>query len=327
MPRQTLMTHDPLWVPLLSHYRDDGGIDHDRMKAHLEHIAPHVTQIMLAGSTGDGWEIGNDRLAALVDFAAQEMGAGTRVMMGTLAPGTDDVVARINLVERRLSQDAALAARFVGVTVCPPVEPDADQKRIRAHFEAVFARTSSPVSVYQLPQVTGCSIAPETFSALATNPRVIMFKDSGGNDEVAESVEDCAKVTMLRGAEGGYAKAVSGQGYGGWLLSSANAFGKELRDIEAALRHGDREKATRLSDTLGAMIARLFSAAADEGGANAFSNANRAADHLRAYGKSWKSAPAPYKQNGDRLSESLIAQAAEICAPTIDLAEAGYLHQ
>ena len=327
MPKQTLMKRDPLWVPLLSHYRDDGSIDHDRMKAHLDQLAAHVTQIMLAGSTGDGWEIGNDRLSSLVDFAARAMGAGTRLMVGTLAPGTDDVIARVNLVESQVAADPALAERFVGVTVCPPVEPGADQERIMAHYNAVFARTSSQVSVYQLPQVTGCTIMPETFSKLATNPRVIMFKDSGGSDEVADSVADCGQVSMLRGAEGGYAEAVSGQGYGGWLLSSANAFGKELREIEAALRQGDMEKATRLSDTLGKLISRLFAAASDESGANAFSNANRAADHLRAYGKSWKSAPAPYKQNGERLSQSLIAQAADICAEMIDLAEAGYLHR
>ena len=48
---------DPLWVPVLSHYRRDGvgRIDPGRTAARIAALRPHVRQILLAGSTGDGY--------------------------------------------------------------------------------------------------------------------------------------------------------------------------------------------------------------------------------------------------------------------------------
>jgi dihydrodipicolinate synthase/N-acetylneuraminate lyase len=144
---------------------------------------------------------------------------------------------------------------------------------------------------------------------------------------VAASGRDFSPTVMLRGAEGGYAEAVTGGGYDGWLLSTANVFGKELRQVEAALRSGKTDEARALSDRLGGIVSSLFDAAADETGANAFSNANRAADHLRAYGARWEAVPPPLKQNGEPLAVELVERAAKICKELIDLDGAGYLNQ
>lgn len=327
MSKHTLTEQDPLWVPLLAHYHAGGDLDHSRMEAHLNEVSSQVTQIMLAGSTGDGWEIDDRRFQALIEFAAQKVAGRVRVMFGALAPDTASVIARIRMVEERLSQEPGLSQRYVGVTVCPPVDPEATQADIFLHYKEVLRQTSSELSLYQLPQVTGCKMSPETVQKLAEDPRVIMFKDSSGEDEVAASGRDISPTVMLRGAEGGYAEAVTGGGYDGWLLSTANVFGKELRQVEAALRSGKTDEARALSDRLGGIVSSLFDAAADETGANAFSNANRAADHLRAYGARWEAVPPPLKQNGEPLAVELVERAAKICKELIDLDGAGYLNQ
>jgi 4-hydroxy-tetrahydrodipicolinate synthase len=274
---------DPLLAPVLTHYRPDGSVDADRMLAHLASLGPDVRQIMLAGSTGDGWELDDARFEALLDLAGAL--PDTRLLFGALRRTTDAVIDRIARVEARVAASPALRVRFEGVAVCPPVESDADQDRIVGHFEAVLAATRCPIAVYQLPQVTGCRIAPATLATLAASPRVVMFKDSSGEDTVAAAGLDYAGVVLVRGAEGGYLDALRPAGpYHGWLLSTGNALAAPLKRIHALREAGDRKEAAALSGQVSGVVAALFAASADEGGANAFSNANRAMDHLRAHG-------------------------------------------
>ena len=54
-PESRALAADPLWVPLLTHYRGDApaAVDHARMAAHVASLRPSVRQFLLAGSTGD----------------------------------------------------------------------------------------------------------------------------------------------------------------------------------------------------------------------------------------------------------------------------------
>ena len=58
-----------LWCPLLAHYRDDGGLDFQRMEAHFNFVAAQVKGFLIPGSTGDGWELSDRETAAVVEFA------------------------------------------------------------------------------------------------------------------------------------------------------------------------------------------------------------------------------------------------------------------
>jgi 4-hydroxy-tetrahydrodipicolinate synthase len=62
-------TTDRLWVPLLTHYCQTSGsvkADPERMGAHLAYIRPSVRQFLIAGSTGDGWEMNFETFLDLV---------------------------------------------------------------------------------------------------------------------------------------------------------------------------------------------------------------------------------------------------------------------
>ncbi len=319
---------DPLWVPLLTHYRPNGSVDLPRMAAHLQSLAPHVRQIMLAGSTGDGWEVDETQFEALLDFAAGDLPVGTRILFGALRPGTDEVIARIARIEDRLSTNPALRDRFCGIVVCPPVDPEADQAQIAAHYAAVLSASTSDIAAYQLPQVTGCRMAPETLDTISAEPRITMFKDSSGEDHVAGSGHSFGGALLVRGAEGGYLDALSPRGpYHGWLLSTGNALAAPLRRILELDREGDASEAGALSAKVSDTVARVFAVAVDEGGANAFSNANRAMDHLRAYGSEWRNSPAALKVSGDSLSETLLERVSDIASGLLNVGLDGYMQQ
>ncbi len=303
-------TVDRLWVPLLTHFRrgDGGGtrVDGERTVAHLRALRPHVRQFLLAGSTGDGWDLTTDHFDDLLRLTRRaEAFAGCRLLIGVLRPTTEAVVAWARRVEHELGRDRGSAGAYVGLAVCPPVDPGASQAAILAHYRAVLAATTSDLAVYQLPQVTGCAIEPDTMRILAAEPRVTMFKDTSGGDAVARSglVSGLTSgLTMVRGAEGGYVDALRPTGgYDGWLLSTGNAFGPLLRrmlDLHAA---GQSERAGDLSAVMTRMVDALFREAGALRFGNPFSNANKAADHLLAAGWDWREAPPPVTVGGHDL--------------------------
>jgi dihydrodipicolinate synthase/N-acetylneuraminate lyase len=320
---------DPLWVPVLSHYRREGvgRLDPERTAAHIAALRPHVCQILLAGSTGDSWELDAAAVAELVRLARQPdpLGGDCRLLFGALRPTTEEVIERAAAIERLLADGPRPAAAVVGLAVCPPVDPAADEGVILRHYARVLAATTLPVAVYELPQVTRCSLTPRVVEELAQNPRIIMFKDSGGVDTIANAGA-ATGLTALRGAEGGYAAALRPHGpYDGWLLSTGNVFPDLLQAIARSLRQGEAAAARSTSDALSAAVERLFRAASSVPFGNAFSNANRAGDHVLAWGKRWRDTEPPVTVSGATLPVDLLAEAEAAIASVRPVPEEGYL--
>lgn len=318
---------DQLWVPILTHYRG-GSVDPGRMGAHMRSLRPYVRSVLVAGSTGDGWDLDARGFGEVLEAlrGAEAFSPQVEVLIGLLQPSTERVLARLDQTTAFLGR-TAIAAKVVGVAVCPPVDGDIDQAGIMRHFMAVIDASPWPVSVYQLPQVTGCSLEPETISALARHRNVAMFKDSSGVDLVARADNDYGDLIMVRGAEGSYAEHLCPQGrYHGWLLSTGNAFAKPLRDILQAHTDGRPAYADKISRLLSADIDMLFADAATIPFGNAFSNANRAADHILAYGSAgWRNVEPPVTISGLRLPVHLLETAERIVSRHIEIARPGYL--
>jgi dihydrodipicolinate synthase/N-acetylneuraminate lyase len=319
---------DPLWVPVLSHYRGAGDLDVDRMAAQIRALRPHLRQLMLAGSTGDGWELGEPAFEQVIALAwrTDVLDRDCPLLLGVLRPTTEAVLRRLAVVERMVGELPETAAPVLGVAVCPPVDPAATQAAILRHFERLAAATSLPIAIYQLPQVTGCAIAPETMREMSGWQRVVMFKDSSGADAVVAARGLHRDVVLLRGAEGDYAEALApAVGYDGWLLSTGNSFPASLRELARRLAAGDADGAGRLSNDLTRAVGGLFAAAGSVGFGNAFSNANRAGDHILAWGARWDRAAPPCTISGQQLPRELLAAAAAALAAVGEMPKVGYL--
>lgn len=301
---------DPLWVPVLTHYdgSPDPRLDRARTAAHLRHITSHVRQYLIAGTTGDGWEMPDNVFEDWLDLARDPdvLTPEHTVLFGAFAETTDAVVARAQAIENAI-EDRSLAATYAGLTVCAPVAADATQNEILQHFERILEATTSPIAIYQLPQVVQCEIAPETFAALAKdNPRITLFKDTSGEDAVAASGFETGSARLLRGAEGDYARQLKPNGpYDGWLLSTANGLAPQLRAIAGMIADGRRDDAEAASAKLTTLVEGLFAAADGLPLGNPFSNANRALDHIMAHGAKWRTAPARLG-SGDQLPEPFL---------------------
>jgi 4-hydroxy-tetrahydrodipicolinate synthase len=321
------MKADRLWVPLLTHYRKSGSlieVDVERTAAHLSFIRPWVSQLLLAGSTGDGWEMRPEQLLDVLHLAEHKALRGGRFLVGALQPTTDAVIERARAIEDALQKAQRRTGEYCGLAVCPPVDAGASQADILRHYRRILQETRGPIAVYQLPQVTHCSIEPDTIRAISEDPRVTMFKDTSGTDAVAASGFDA--VGLVRGAEGAYVEMLQPAGpYDGWLLSTGNAFGPLLRRMLDLLDSGDAERAADLSNAMTRVVTELFAEASKVPFGNPFSNANRAVDHLWAHGSSWREAPLPVTISGSELPADLIAFAFEHTSGVLSLPEQGYL--
>ncbi len=318
---------DQLWVPLLTHFVG-GSVAVDRMRSHMRALRPHVRSILLAGSTGDGWELDARRFGEVLEVLrdAEAFPSEVEVLIGLLRPSTKDVLARLEQVVTFVERTTP-AARIAGVAVCPPIGVDMDQAGIVRHCMAVIEASPWPVSLYQLPQITRCIMEPGTVSTLARHPNVAMFKDSSGADLVAWADKDYGDLLLVRGAEGSYVDHLRPEGrYHGWLLSTGNAFASPLRDILQAHADGNAALAAELSRGLDGDVNDLFAAANTVSFSNAFSNANRAADHVLAHGVAgWRNAAHPETIGGQPLPTHLLETAERIVSKHVPETRLGYL--
>lgn len=299
-----------LWFPPLTYYRADGSLDFDRMEQMLARVHPHCQGVLVPGSTGDGWILPEAEQEAIVRRFLKGFSFGRfRMFLGALKPTAADTktaVARWCELLREVSGEAedagAMAALGVdGFVICAP-----NGVRDPAAQEATLAEVLElglPMAFYQLPQVTGVLVEPALVAALAERyPNLILGKDSGGGDELAKSRLLSRRLMLLRGAEGDPTAMLRGEGavYDGLLLSTVNCFPAEYDALLAG---------TGSFGAFGEVIAETFAAAGAAPVSNAFSDANRAMDHVLYHGKKTLERPAPLCIGGRPLPMELVALA------------------
>ena len=326
-----------LWCPTLTHFRAPGELDEARIRRHLDHLAPYVKGLLVPGSTGEGWEMNDDeirRLLAVVSAAAQAAGIG--VLIGVLKHTVADVLRCIDTTvsslesrTRASTPEAALArSGVVGFTVCPPKGSDLAQTEIDGALCRILER-GLPTALYQLPQVTGNEMSPETVARLAGRyPNFYLFKDTSGADRVAASGLEFDGVSLVRGAEGGYANWTHGGNgpYDGFLLSTANVFAPQLHTLLDLLDRGRGAEAQKLSGRIETVVKQTFALVADFPGGNAFTNANKVLDHVMAYGAAARDQEPPLLYSGARLPAEFVDQAVAFLRAAGLFSDAGYLH-
>ena len=111
--------------------------------------------------------------------------------------------------------------------------------------------------------------------------RIVLFKDTSDEDKVIDSKIDFGDLKFLRGAEKNYFDHIKPRGkYDGFLLSTANCFGKVLREILKEVEKNNFKKAENLSKKLSDVIRVSFDKGEKLNFGNPFSNVNKAFLHV-----------------------------------------------
>jgi dihydrodipicolinate synthase/N-acetylneuraminate lyase len=325
-----------LWCPLLTHYKNDGSIDFDRMRAHFNHIVPGIKGYLIPGSTGDGWELTDEETMQVLDFAVRMVREhDAHLFLGVLKPDAEkmkktigEMLKGLQEITGRGEEPSFLAeAGVAGFTVCPPAGESLEQATIEDELSQIL-EMGFPTVLYQLPQVTKSEIAPTTFETLAGKfSNLIFFKDSSGFDRIALSGAETGGVYLVRGAEADYVRWLKETGgpYDGFLLSTANCFSVELLEIIEKIEEGDGKTAEEISRRVSGVIEEMFRLVLTVPSGNAFINSNKAIDHYRAYGPGASKKEGPVLHGGVRLSDDIIAATEEILKRFAMMPERGYL--
>ena len=193
---------------------------------------------------------------------------------------------------------------------------------------AATLRRGLPTALYQLPQITLNEMCHELVAALARQfPNFILFKDTSGADHVALSGQKLENIFLVRGAEGDYVrwlKAAKGP-YDGFLLSTANCFGREFHQIIEDLAARRVKAAQEMSERLTSCIHEVFGIVTGLPHGNPFANANKAMDHFFAYGRKAAGAPPPRLHAGSSLPVEVLRATGEALSRHGLMPAQGYL--
>jgi len=311
-----------LWCPMITHYDRGGGIDAQRMAAHLRHLSPHVKGFLIPGSTGDGWELSDSETRRLLETGIGEITRlNLQLLVGTLKTEADAAIRAmrdtVDWLESSTGEgniENSLARSHVcGFTVCPPRGKELTQQQIGAALGSIL-ESGLPTALYQLPQITLNEMQPELVAALAKQfPNFILLKDTSGADHVALSGQKLENVFLVRGAEGDYARwlKVARGPYDGFLLSTANCFARQFHQILEDLAARRLKAAQEMSERLTACINEVFGIVTGLPHGNPFANANKAMDHFFAWGPKAQAAAPPRLHAGACLHADVIRATGE----------------
>lgn len=324
-----------LWCPPIVHYDENGKLDQERSRKHLNRLVRSVHTFLLSGSTGDGWELSGEEKKELLGFYMDEAERlPFQMLIGVLEPEEGAAAVKIKewaeylmrKAETKTPADAMRKCHICGFTVCAPRGAERKQREIRNELEKILM-LDYPTVIYQLPQITENEISPETTAFLAEKyPNFYMFKDTSGTDRVKRSEKSYGNVFFVRGAEGDYERwsRFSGGCYDGFLLSSANTFGDELLAVLEALQEGRIKEAEAVSSMVSGIIGDVFEALQSLEGGNVFANANKCIDHILAYGKQWETYKGPMRHCGMRIPEEYLKKTYDILEKAGKVPEKGY---
>ncbi len=326
-----------LWSPLLTHYREDGSIDLERMTAHFRFVSPWVKGLLIPGTTGDGWEFNDEETLQVTEFAlSMAKGYKAKLLLGVLrtdAEAVKGVISRMrSLIDRKKpglsgTVEGLGASGVCGFAVCPPKGKGMPQEEIEAALSGILD-LGLPTALYQLPTVTRNEVSPETFERLARRyPHLIFFKDSSGRDLIPLSDVDKGDVFLVRGGEGDYIRwlKIAGGVYDGFLLSVTNSFSAELAALVSALEDGDRQTAGDISERITKALFNTIGLVKALPCGNVFTNANKAIDHFYAFGPGASGKEGPMLKGGVRIPGEVIAATADILADCRLMPSKGYL--
>jgi dihydrodipicolinate synthase/N-acetylneuraminate lyase len=325
-----------LWCPPLTHYKKNGQLDEDRMTAHWVFMLPHVNAFLLPGSTSEGWEMTDDEVSTLLDFALEFAERfDIRLLIGALKTTAPDTCEMLSNTVRWIKEKTGIPdttkalthSRVCGFTVCPPHGTGLTQDEIQAAMKSVLD-LGLPTALYQLPQITGNEMSPGAVFDLAEHyPNLIFLKDSSGKDTVALEDKGKSGIWFMRGAEGDYAKWLkeSGGPYDGLLVSTANCFARQLRQLMTLLEENNPEKAVALSNLLTDLLSNVFDVVDSLPDGNPFTNANKAIDHFMGYGQEAERISPPMLHAGIPLPAKVIHDVGSILNKAGLMPQKGYL--
>jgi 4-hydroxy-tetrahydrodipicolinate synthase len=253
------MTQFELHAALTTPFRDDGQVDHDALRAHVELLVDDgLDGVAPAGTTGEGPLLEESEVAAVVATTVQA------------AAGRCEVIGHIGRASTPATLRLARAAAGAGVDAVMAVTPyyfSHGDDALVAHYRALLAAVKgTPVLAYAFPDRTGNQLSPEALDLLAGDGLVGLKDSTKSPERLAEYLEVARRHDGFRvfvGSERLTLRALEGGG-AGTISALANARADVLlrmrdevsEDAQSAV-NGAREELPAIPEVKRAVRERL----------------------------------------------------------------------
>lgn len=178
-------------VPLVTPLGDDGAVCEESLGRLIESVRPHVTALLPALSSGEGWRLSERQWRDVVSLTVRLAG-GLPVLAGIQMPGTAEVVERTRIA-------VELGASAVVVTT--PFSKSISQAEIQAHYRTVLREGGAPLFLYNEKALSGNDIEIETLVELCRLPDVVGVKESSGVKDLTRRLSSQTRVPVFQGWE------------------------------------------------------------------------------------------------------------------------------
>ena len=131
-----------------------------------------VYGIVVLGSTGEFPAMTESMRQEVFETALDEVHGKVPVLIGCGEPGTRRTIEQVKV---------AAKTKADGVLVAVPYYFPLDQPAVIRHYELVADASTVPVVMYNFPQMTKITIAPDTVAKLAGHKNILGVKDSSGD--------------------------------------------------------------------------------------------------------------------------------------------------
>ena len=160
-------------VALVTPFHNDGSIDAEALRKHVEFQIENGVGIMVpGGTTGEGVTLSADEQLFLVRTTVEATQGRAPVLAGAGGSDTADVVRKARAV-REAGAD--------GILSVSPAYNKPTQRGLIEHYRAVAGAVDCPVIIYNVPGRTASNVLPETVLALAEIENIAGVKEASGD--------------------------------------------------------------------------------------------------------------------------------------------------
>jgi dihydrodipicolinate synthase/N-acetylneuraminate lyase len=226
-------------VASLTPFHEDGSLDHDALKSHVDFmIDGGVHGFFCAGTYGEGPMLSPDDYREVSQAFVEATAGRVPVIFQVSAPSTMQAAEQVRIVtEAGVDVVAAVPAYYF----------KHDEDSLVEYFDTLCAATDKPVFIYDNPGRTGNPVTVPLFKRLIENDRIVGMKDS------SDSIVHFQKCKMVAGSDfrmiiGSDDFLVAGlvAGAQGAVVVLGNVFPRLLVDLWDAFVAGDLDKAVGL---------------------------------------------------------------------------------
>lgn len=162
----------------------ENSIDFEAFKKLIEfQIAEGADSLIVCGTTGEASTMTEDEKKATIKFAIDVVAKRIPVIAGTGSNCTKSAIQMSHFAEEVGADGLLLVTPYYNKTT---------QEGLIAHYQAIAAKTSLPIILYNVPSRTGLNILPKTCLELSKIENIVAIKEASGNlSQVAEIAHLC----------------------------------------------------------------------------------------------------------------------------------------